>query len=83
MKVNVYYDSTRSCVTYELVKDGVVINSSEPFSFTNLVLDEEPAAPSSPATGDEGITQWVMLMSVGIAGFAVTRIALIKRRRRA
>ena len=83
VQIAVYYDSSRNRLTYEVVKDGLVVNAAEPFAFTNLVQKEEPQKPVSPDTGDHGVGFWILLMSVGIAGFAATLLAMIKRKRNA
>lgn len=97
VQITLAYDSANNRMLYELVKDGAVVNGGEPFVFTNIynpgggdttedyedpVKPYEPGEPTSPDTGDEGISRWVMLLSVSIAGFAATLLAMIMRRRR-
>ena len=91
VRITLYYDSTSNRMGYELVKDGAVVDGEEPFVFTNIYTPgggdkedpKDPARPTSPDTGDEGIGFWIMLLSVGAAGFAATLLAMIRRRRSA
>ena len=98
VKVTIYYDSVRNKLTYELVKDGDVVDADEPFVFTNIYnpggpgkpVDPydppydpyEPYEPTSPKTGDEGRGIWIAMLAVGLAGVAATLCAMVIRRKR-
>ncbi|MBQ9968623.1 MAG: VWA domain-containing protein [Oscillospiraceae bacterium] len=91
VQIAIYYDSARNVLSYELVKDGEVVDEDEAFVFTNIYHSggsdgpvdpyEPPYTPTSPKTGDEGTGLWTAMLIVGILGFAVTAIALFRRRR--
>ncbi len=93
VEITIYYDSSRNKLTYELVKDGDVVDEDEPFVFTNIYnpgggpgpkdpyVPDDPYRPSSPKTGDEGVGLWITMLILGSFGFAATAIALFKRRR--
>ena len=94
VEITVYYDSGRNKLTYELVKDGDVVDADEPFVFTNIYnpggpgspVDPydptyEPYEPTSPKTGDEGLGQWIAMLILGTLGFVTTAVFWMKRRR--
>lgn len=91
VEITVYYDSDRNELTYELVKDGDVVDEDEPFVFTNLctsgggtdpVKPWQPTTPTSPKTGDAGVGFWVVVLAAGMAGFTATLFAMTVRRKR-
>ena len=95
VQITIYYDSARNVLTYELVKDGEIVDEDEPFVFTNVGSTggggreepdepwspDDPYIPTSPDTGDVGTGIWIIMLAVGLTGFAATLVAMIVRRR--
>ena len=91
VEITIYYDSSTNKLSYELVKDGDVVDEDEPFVFTNIYRaggdpgdpydPVEPYEPVSPDTGDEGVGAWIALLTLSALGFAATILALIYRKK--
>ena len=91
VEITISYDSARNKLSYELVKDGDVVDEEEPFVFTNVYAPggyDEPDDPyvpdgddyTSPDTGDTGVALWVTLMILSALGFTAVLAAMRRRR---
>ena len=98
VEISIYYDSASNKLSYELVKDGDVVDEDEPFVFTNIYNPGgpkdpeppydpfepyEPIKPTSPDTGDTGIGGWITLLVIGCLGFVMTVCVMVFKKRRA
>ena len=91
VQITIVYDRGRNKLSYELIKDGDVVDEDEPFIFTNVYnpggpgdpgAPDLPDVPTSPDTGDEGIGLWVTLLVLSAVGFAATIAFMIFFRRK-
>lgn len=94
VEITIGYDSESNSLFATVKKDGVALQKGETFKFTNIYNppyypnypdepERDPDRPSSPKTGEESSWPWIMMLSIGIMGLAVTTACLFAKPRKA